>query len=113
MSPGTSALHSVQELGTTAVAFLLHHPGQSGVSGVSRRVRKQNSSVKQNMLIATVFLSRGFVGLCAFNDNFFSPGSKLGKSKHELSTIPGILTGLAFHLLCIISQIQYFIMLQT
>ncbi|KAF4799680.1 Vacuolar protein sorting-associated protein 54 [Turdus rufiventris] len=27
MSLGTSALHSVQELGTTAVAFLLHHPG--------------------------------------------------------------------------------------
>lgn len=27
MSPGTSALHSVQELGTAAVAFLLHHPG--------------------------------------------------------------------------------------
>lgn len=48
---------------------------QSGMSGVSSWVRRQNSSVRQNLLIATVLLSRGFVGLCAFNDNFFSPGS--------------------------------------
>lgn len=55
---------------------------QSGMSGVSSWVRKQNSSVRQNLLIATVLLSRGFVGLCACNDNFFSLGSRLGKSKH-------------------------------
>lgn len=39
---------------------------QSGTSGVSSWMRKQNSSVRQNMLIATVLLSRGFVGLWCF-----------------------------------------------
>lgn len=46
MSPGTSAPHSVQELGTQQWLFCCITQAQSGISGVSSWVRKQNSSVR-------------------------------------------------------------------
>lgn len=97
-SPETSALHSEQELGAAAMALLslLHHPSQSRLSGVSSWVVEQNSKIRQNMLTGTVLLSRDLAGLCAFNDNFFSHGTKLGRSSHESSAIPSFLTELFF-----------------
>lgn len=56
---------------------------------------ERNSKIRQTMLTETVLLSRDPADLCAF-ENFFSPGTKLGRSGHESSAVPGILTELVF-----------------